>query len=131
MTYTEIRESMEKEMIVTLPDYDWQLIATKIAQALAEERERVRGEIKEAMTLGKHHFEVGYNFCKMCGEKRIIIDRKILGIIVDEKSSGRIIEAEQTVYDQTEDYCPKNQSYELNSVLKKLLSSLQDINPKE
>ena len=47
MTNTEIKESLEKEMMVTLPDYDWQLIATKIQQAIAEERARVVREIEK------------------------------------------------------------------------------------
>ena len=47
MTYTEIKESLEKEMMVTLPDHDWQLVATKITQARAEERERLLREIDE------------------------------------------------------------------------------------
>jgi len=36
----EIKESLGKEMLVTLPDYDWQLIATKIHQAEQEMLER-------------------------------------------------------------------------------------------
>ena len=41
MTYTEIKERLEREMMVTLPDYDWQVISRAIHQAVAEERVRV------------------------------------------------------------------------------------------
>jgi len=43
----EVKESLEKEMMVTLPDCDWQLVATKINQALAEERERMVREAEK------------------------------------------------------------------------------------
>jgi len=47
MTYTEIKESLEGQMMTTIPDYDWQLISNKLDQALAEERERVREIVEQ------------------------------------------------------------------------------------
>jgi len=37
----EIRERLEREMMVTLPEYDWQVISRAIQEALAEDRARV------------------------------------------------------------------------------------------
>jgi len=47
MKTKELRKSLEKEMIVLLPDYDWQIISDKLDQAIAEERERVRRVIEK------------------------------------------------------------------------------------
>ena len=47
MNKEEIRKSLEKEMIVVLFDYDWQLISDKLDQVKEEERERMVGEIKK------------------------------------------------------------------------------------
>ena len=69
MTYTEIKESLEKEMMVTLPDHDWQLVATKITQALAEERSKAwEGEaVKQAYIQGKSH-GISEEYERMRGE---------------------------------------------------------------
>ena len=97
---------------------------TRTAQSLLAEIEGKWPKKKR----GRHDFWVGTNNCHLCGEPRIIVDRKRTLLSVDEKSGGTLAEVSEKQIDQTEFTCTKSPLYSgYNTALTDALAVVKEV----